>query len=72
MFRDTHLIDQSDEVLGGVSVFGGTRVPIQTLFDYLESDHRLDEFLDDFPTVGREQAIHVLEYLKEVALAKTA
>jgi uncharacterized protein (DUF433 family) len=47
-------------------VFAGTRVPIQTLLDYLETDHDLSEFLDDFPTVKREQAIAILEEAKQV------
>ena len=49
------------DILGGKPVFAGTRVPLQTLFDYLEKDYDLSEFLDDFPTVKREQAIAVLE-----------
>jgi uncharacterized protein (DUF433 family) len=56
---------QSDpDILGGKPVFTGTRVPVHTLFDYLETDHDLSEFLDDFPTVRREQAIAVLEHAK--------
>lgn len=47
--------------LGGVSIFAGTRVPVQTLFDYLEAGDPLDEFLDDFPSVSREAAVAVLE-----------
>ncbi len=48
-------------ILGGVPVFVGTRVPVKTLYDYLEGGDSLDEFLDDFPTVTREQAVAVLE-----------
>jgi len=48
-------------VLGGVAVFKGTRVPFQTLLDYLEGGQSLDEFLDDFPTVSRESAIAALQ-----------
>lgn len=65
-------VTSSPEILGGTPVFAGTRVPVQTLFEYLESDQTLEEFLDDFPTVRREQAIETLESLKEAALAKTA
>jgi len=54
------LISRSDDVLGGTAVFAGTRVPVQTLIDYLEAGDRLDEFLDDFPTVTREHAVEVL------------
>ncbi|MSR64307.1 MAG: DUF433 domain-containing protein [Verrucomicrobiae bacterium] len=63
-------IVQSDpEVLGGTPVFVGTRVPAKTLIDYLEGGHSLDEFLDDFPSVKREQAIRALEAAKEYLLA---
>jgi uncharacterized protein (DUF433 family) len=59
------------DVLGGTPVFTGTRVPAQTLIDYLEGGHSLADFLDDFPTVDREQAIGVLESLKQVMLAQS-
>ncbi|MBI2427591.1 MAG: DUF433 domain-containing protein [Ignavibacteriales bacterium] len=52
------------EILGGTPVFTGTRVPIQTLFDYLEGGDTLEEFLDDFPSVAREQAVELLEMAK--------
>ncbi len=57
-------ISRSKEIMGGVPVFLGTRVPVQTMFDYIEGGDSLDEFLDDFPTVNRKQAIQVLEALK--------
>ena len=63
------LINRSENILGGTPVFAGTRVPVQTLFDYLEEGDSLDEFLDDFPAVGREHAIKVLERMKESFLA---
>lgn len=66
----TDLINRSDEILGGTPVFAGTRVPVQTLFDYLEEGDSLDEFLDDFPAVTREHAVTVLEKMKEVFLAQ--
>ncbi|HEX9761368.1 MAG TPA: DUF433 domain-containing protein [Candidatus Acidoferrales bacterium] len=50
------LIQRSKDILGGVPVFAGTRVPVQTLIDYLKHGHSLDEFLSDFPTVTKEQA----------------
>jgi uncharacterized protein (DUF433 family) len=62
----TKLVQSDPEILGGKPVFAGTRVPVQTLLDYLETDHDLSEFLDDFPTVKREQAIAVLEEAKQV------
>ena len=55
------LISRSDEVLGGTPVFRGTRVPVRTLVDYLAAGQSLDEFLEDFPTVPREDAVGVLE-----------
>ncbi len=61
----SNVIDRSPEVLGGTPVFRGTRVPIQTLLEYLEAGERLDEFLRDFPTVTREQVIAVLELARE-------
>jgi len=55
------LITIDKEILGGTPVFTGTRVPVESLFDHLESGVSLDEFLDDFPTVERQQAIDLLE-----------
>jgi uncharacterized protein (DUF433 family) len=63
------LISTSDDILGGTAVFAGTRVPVQTLIDYLEAGDRLDEFLDDFPTVTREHAVAVLELAKEALVS---
>ena len=59
------LISIDPETLGGIPVFTGTRVPVKTLIDYLEAGDRLDDFLDDFPTVTREHAVAVLEIAKE-------
>jgi uncharacterized protein (DUF433 family) len=56
------------EVLGGTPVFKGTRVPVATLFDYLEDDYSLEEFLEYFPTVSREVATRILEQSKEALL----
>jgi uncharacterized protein (DUF433 family) len=53
------LVTRSEEVMSGAVVFAGTRVPVQTLIDYLEEGGSLDEFLDDFPTVSREHAVAV-------------
>ena len=61
-------IHRDPEILGGTPVFVGTRVPYQTLLDYLEGGEPLDEFLEDFPTVSREQAIAALEAGKELVL----
>ena len=54
------VIQQRDDILGGTPVFAGTRVPIRTLLEHLEAGDRLDDFLQDFPTVTREQACKVL------------
>jgi uncharacterized protein (DUF433 family) len=67
--ESSQFITKSEEVLSGTPVFAGTRVPIQTLFDYLEAGDSLNDFLDDFPTVSREHAIKVLELLKEAAIS---
>jgi uncharacterized protein (DUF433 family) len=64
------VIVRSQEVLGGTPVFCGTRVPFQTLIDYLEAGHPLTEFLADFPTVTREQAVAALEQAKDLVLAR--
>ena len=53
------------EVLGGTPVFKGTRVPVQSLFDWLETEN-LDEFLENFPSVSREQALEVLRYAEKL------
>ena len=57
-------------VMGGTPVFAGTRVPFQTLLDYLEADQSLTEFLADFPSVERELAVRALEEAKEALLAR--
>jgi uncharacterized protein (DUF433 family) len=58
-------IHSDPDILGGTPVFLGTRVPFQTLLDYLEAGDPLDEFLEDFPTVSREQAVAALEAAKD-------
>jgi uncharacterized protein (DUF433 family) len=56
------------EVMGGTPVFTGTRVPIKTLFDYLEDDYTLSEFLEYFPTVSRESALALLQGIEQKTL----
>jgi len=58
------------ETMSGAPCFAGTRVPIQNLIDYLEGGESIDEFLEDFPSVRREQVIAFLEEAKESALAR--
>lgn len=59
-------IHSDPEILGGMPVFVGTRVPLKNLIDYIEGSHSLDDFLDDFPSVTKEQAIAALEEAREV------
>ncbi len=56
------VINIDKEILGGTPVFNGTRVPIKNLFDYLETGETIDEFMEDFPSVKREQIIKLLEF----------
>jgi uncharacterized protein (DUF433 family) len=56
------------DVMGGTPVFNGTRVPIQTLFDYVEGEQTIDDFLQDFPSVKKDQVIAFLEQLKTQAV----
>lgn len=60
------VIHKDPEILGGTPVFVGTRVPLRNLIDYIEHGHSLDEFLDHFPTVTRDQAVAALELADEM------
>ena len=62
-------ISSTPDVMGGTPVFSGTRVPVQTLLDYLEAGDPLDAFLSDFPSVRKEHAVAVLELAKSALLA---
>lgn len=64
------VIVRNPKILGGTPVFRGTRVPIQTLFDYLGGGETLEDFLEGFPTVSREAAMAALEEAKELLLAR--
>jgi uncharacterized protein (DUF433 family) len=59
--KPSPVVHSDPDILGGMPVFIGTRVPLQALIDYLEGGHSLEEFLDDFPTVSREVAVAALE-----------
>ncbi len=63
-------INIDPEIMSGAPVFTGTRVTIQSLFDYLEGGETLDEFLDNFPTVKKEQAIEVLQFAEKLATSE--
>ena len=64
------LINIDPELMGGTPVFRGTRVPVQSLIDHLQGNISLEEFLDDFPTVSKEQAIALLDIAINSALEK--
>ena len=72
MANGSVVIHADPEILGGEPVFVGTRVPFQALLDYIEGGHPLADFLDDFPSVSREQAIAALEQAKELLVAHSA
>jgi uncharacterized protein (DUF433 family) len=61
MLENSPIVSTSPNIMGGTPVFAGTRVPIQTLLDYLKAGESIDDFLDGFPTVSREQVIALLE-----------
>lgn len=64
------LINVDPDILGGQPVFTGTRVPVESLFDHLEAGVSLDEFLDDFPTVTKAQAIAMLDLANKLVTSK--
>jgi uncharacterized protein (DUF433 family) len=70
MAPSANVIVRDPDVLGGTPVFRGTRVPFQALLDYLEGGQTLDEFLDDFPTVSRQAAVHALEHAKDLVVGQ--
>jgi uncharacterized protein (DUF433 family) len=66
------IVHSDPEILGGTPVFIGTRVPVRILLDYLEGGEPLEEFLDNYPSVSREQAVSFLEEAGRAALAQIA
>lgn len=66
------LITSSPDRLGGTPVFAGTRVPVQTLFEYLEAGDPLGEFIEEFPSVSRAHAVAVLELAKQALVTPAA
>jgi uncharacterized protein (DUF433 family) len=64
-----NVIQTDPEILGGTPVFSGTRVPVRSLLDYLEAGDALDDFLQDFPSVSRDQAVAVLELANDFLTA---
>jgi len=67
----SQVVTQDPDVLGGEPVFAGTRVPARSLFDHLEAGESIDDFLEGFPSVGREQVLKLLEESKAHALASS-
>lgn len=65
-----NLITIDKEILGGQPVFAGTRVPVESLFDHLEAGVSLDQFLNDFPSVTRQQTIDLLEAANKILTSK--
>lgn len=70
--RLQEIVHSDPEIMSGEPVFVGTRVPIRTLLDYLEGGDNLEDFLEDFPTVSREQVIAFLEEAGRALLARIA
>ena len=71
MQTDSHAVAHSDpEISGGTPVFRGTRVPAQSLFDYLEGGETLDQFLEQFPSVSKQQALAALDLARDFILAR--
>jgi len=68
--QKNEVITKDSDILGGTPVFRGTRVPFQTLLDYLEGGQTLNEFLEDFPTVSRKAAVHALEHAKSLVVSQ--
>ena len=68
MPRTSAAVHSDPDILGGTPVFVGTRVPVRSLFDYLEAGDTLDEFLRQFPSVRREQALEALAFARETLL----
>jgi uncharacterized protein (DUF433 family) len=66
---ETRVISRDPDIMGGAPVFAGTRVPIQTLLDYLEGGDSIDDFLDGFPSVTRDQVIGFLEQARDSLVA---
>jgi uncharacterized protein (DUF433 family) len=66
------IVSSSPEVMGGTPCFVGTRVPVQTLLDYLEAGDSIDDFLEGFPSVPRTQVVAFLEHAASLAVAEVA
>jgi uncharacterized protein (DUF433 family) len=67
---DSKVVSSSPDVMSGMPVFAGTRVPVQSLIEYLEAGDSIDDFLGGFPTVSREQVVAFLEEATELVIAQ--
>jgi uncharacterized protein (DUF433 family) len=72
MIKSLPVVSISPDVMGGTPVFVGTRVPVQTLLDYLKAGESIDDFLDGFPTVTKDQVIVLLEELEKQIIGMAA
>lgn len=72
MPNPSSVVHSDPDILGGTPVFVGTRVPVKSLYDYLEAGDSLDEFLESFPSVSREQAVAALELAREMTESHVA
>ena len=72
MIKSLPVVSISPDVMGGTLVFVGTRVPVQTLLDYLKAGESIDDFLDGFPTVTKDQVIVLLEELEKQIIGMAA
>jgi uncharacterized protein (DUF433 family) len=68
----SRVVSISPDIMGGTPVFTGTRVPVQTFLEYLEAGETIDDFLDGFPTVKREQLVAFLQQAKDLMVANVA
>ena len=69
MAANSSVVHSDPDILGGTPVFVGTRVPVRNLLDYLQAGDSLDQFLEDFPSVTREQAVAALQLAKQMLVA---
>jgi uncharacterized protein (DUF433 family) len=72
MIKSLPVVSISPDVMGGTPIFVGTRVPVQTLMDYLKAGESIDDFLDGFPTVTKDQVIVLLEELEKQIIGMAA
>ena len=72
MLRNDQIVSAAADVMGGTPVFAGTRVPVQTLLDYIKAGESIDDFLEGFPTVTKDQVIALLEEAEKRIISMVA